>query len=123
MLAFGPSAVEGRPEAAARSALGRGRLGAVDQLAQLLGWGEPVERLARSTVQLARGLVELGLGDAGEALALREVLAQESVGVFVRAPLPGALRVAEVDGDARVDREAAVLCHLVALVPGERAAQ
>ncbi len=39
----------------------------------------------------------------GEVRALRHVLAQQAVGVLVRAALPGTVRVAEVDLDARVD--------------------
>ena len=42
----------------------------------------------------------------GQVGALRHVLAKQAVGVLVRAPLPGAVRVAEVDLDAGVDREA-----------------
>ena len=60
---------------------------------------------------------------AGEALALGEVLAKEAVGVLVRAPLPGASGIAEVDVDPRLDREAPVLGHLRALIPGQRAAK
>ena len=37
--------------------------------------------------------------------------------------LPWAVRVAEVNLDAGVDRELAVLSHLGALVPGDRAAE
>ena len=41
-------------------------------------------------------LVELYLGVAGKVGSLREVLAQQSVRVFVGATLPGALWIAEV---------------------------
>ena len=58
-----------------------------------------------------------------EIRAFREILAQQTVGVLVAAPLPWALRVAEVDLDAGIDLEAGVLRHLGALVPGERASQ
>jgi hypothetical protein len=37
--------------------------------------------------------------------------------------LPGAAGIAEVDLDPRLDREAPVLSHLRALIPGERAAK
>jgi hypothetical protein len=66
---------------------------------------------------------ELVVGDPREADPLREVLAQEPVGVLVRAPLPGRVRIAEIDIDAGVDLEAHVLSHLVALVPGQATAQ
>ena len=39
----------------------------------------------------------------GEVGAFGHVLAQQSVGVLVRSPLPGAVGVAEVDLDAGVD--------------------
>jgi len=44
--------------------------------------------------------------------ALREVLAQQPVGVLVRAALPRAVRVAEVDRHARVDPQPGMLGHL-----------
>src|SRR4051794_37759812 len=43
---------------------------------------------------------------------LGEVLAQQPVGILVRATLPGALRIAEVDLKTRVDPQACVLRHL-----------
>ena len=52
--------------------------------------------------------------------ALREVLAQEPVGVLIRPALPRAVRVTEVDREPGVDAELRVLSHLGALVPGER---
>ena len=59
------------------------------QLLHLLSRGRPGQRLAGATVQLGRDLVELGLAVRGEVGALGQVLAQEAVGVLVRAPLPG----------------------------------
>src|SRR5215210_8216804 len=47
--------------------------------------------------------------------ALREVLPQPPVGVLVRAALPRAVRVAEVDRHASLDPELGVLVHLRAL--------
>jgi hypothetical protein len=52
-----------------------------------------------------------------------EVLAQQPVGVLVAAALPWTTRVTEVDRRTAGDGEHGVLCHLPALVPGERAAQ
>src|SRR5215208_3426112 len=123
MLPSGSSAVERRPWAEARSALGAGLLEAVDQRGELLRRGCEAERLARAAVELLGDLVEALPAHPRETLSLREVLAKEAVGVLVRAPLPGAAGVAEVDLDARLDREAPVLSHLRALIPGERAAK
>src|ERR1039458_7696480 len=60
---------------------------------------------------------------AAEVGSFREVLAQKSVGVLVRAALPGTLRVAEVDGEAGVDTQLGVLGHLGALIPCKRPAE
>src|SRR5439155_13719468 len=67
--------------------------------------------------------VEPGLGECREVGAFWRVLAEEAVRVFVRAALPGALRIAAVDGDVGGDGEACVLGHLHSAVPGERAAR
>src|SRR3954451_44731 len=105
------------------SALGVGLLEAVDQLGEPVRRGCEAERLARAAVELLGDLVEALLAHPGEARSLREVLAKQAVGVLVRAPLPGALGIAEVDLDPGLDREAPVLRHLRALIPGERAAK
>src|SRR5215211_5602344 len=55
-----------------------------------------------------------------EVGAFREVLPQQPVGVLVRAALPRAVGIAEVDVDACVDLQARVLGHLGALIPGQR---
>src|SRR5687767_10090566 len=62
----------------------------------------PVQGLSRSPVELGGDLIELFLGEGGDAGALREVLAQQPVGVLVGAALPGTLGVAEVDLHAGV---------------------
>ncbi len=59
--------------------------------------GVEVEGLTGERVESVGNLVELGLGDVAEAGALREVLPEQPVGVLVRAALPGAGRVGEVD--------------------------
>src|SRR5260370_3324827 len=88
-----------------------------------LGWCQPLECLSRPRVELSSDGVELALSMDTQVSPLREVLAQESVGVLIAAPLPGAVRVAEVDFYARFDREAQVVCHLMALIPGEATTQ
>ncbi len=86
------------------------------------GCPEP-ERLAGPVVELAGDLVELCLIHPGEALAFREVLAKEAVGVLVGPALPRAAGIAEVDLDAGLDAEPTVRCHLLSLIPGKRAAK
>src|SRR5215208_5352775 len=112
ILPSGSCAVERRPLAVARSALGAGLLEAVDQLGEPLRRGCEAERLARAAVELLGDLVKALLAHPGEARSLREVLAKQAVGVLVGAPLPGAAGIAEIDLDAGLDREVPVLGHL-----------
>src|SRR3712207_6948231 len=51
--------------------------------------------------------------------AFREVLPQQTVGVLVRAALPRAVRIAEVDLHAGVDPQSCMLRHLRPLVRSE----
>ena len=55
--------------------------------------------------------------------SLWEVLAQQAVRVFIRASLPRAVRVAEVDLHAGVDTQAGVLAHFSPLIPGQGSPQ
>jgi hypothetical protein len=50
-------------------------------------------------------------------------LPQQKVGVFVRAALPGTLRIAEVDLHIRSYRKVLVFRHLQSAVPRQRAFQ
>jgi len=56
--------------------------------------------------------------------ALRSVpfgnTAATAIGIFVRAALPRAVRVAEIDVQARVDLQPCMLRHLRPLIPGQR---
>jgi hypothetical protein len=49
-----------------------------------------------------------------------EVLAQQAVGIFVSAALPGAVRVAEVDLQPRINPQVHMLGRLRALISGQR---
>src|SRR5215475_4527524 len=55
--------------------------------------------------------------------AFWKILAQQSVGVLVRAALPWAVRIAEIDLNASVDLQACVLSHLSSLIPSQRPTQ
>src|SRR3954471_14784116 len=71
-----------------------------EELVQSLGRGSPAQGLSRPAVEGERhGCKVLGAGDA-EVGALWKVLAQQPVGVLVRAALPGAVGIAEVDRHA-----------------------
>src|SRR3954454_7540477 len=98
-----------------------GSPGQRNELGESFGRCLPIKSLARAAVQLHGDGVEVFLAKARQARALREVLAQQPVGVLVGTSLPGAMRVAKVDVDPRRDAEQPVLGHLASLVPGERA--
>src|SRR4051794_40735040 len=55
--------------------------------------------------------------------ALREVLPQQPIGILVRAALPRAVRIAEVDLHASIDPQLRVLAHFRPLIPGQRSSQ
>src|SRR5262245_6824303 len=83
-----------------------------------LGRGTPAQRLARPGVErVGDGGEGVGAMDA-EIRALREVLAEQAVGVLIGATLPGTMRVAEVDRDPGVDPQPGMLRHLDPLIPG-----
>lgn len=66
-------------------------------LVEDIGRSSVVEGSSGAGVELQGDGVELVLGEGGQVGALGEVLSQQAVGVLVRAALPGAVRVAEVD--------------------------
>ena len=47
-------------------------------------------------------------------------MAQQAIGVLVRAALPRAMRITEIDGDVGFDGEALVIGQLSAIIPGQR---
>ena len=82
-----------------------------------------VQGFSGSFVELPGDVAELGLAEGGEIDAVGQVLAQEPVGVFVGAALPGAVRIAEVDFDIGRQGEASVVSKFFAAVPGQRPAE
>lgn len=94
--------------------------GGRNTLAKSLGRCREVQRFPGPFVEAARDPVQFGLGVRRQIGSAREVLSQEPVGVFVRSTLPGALRIAEIDGDVGFHREAAMIGELLAAIPGQR---
>src|SRR5829696_8384718 len=95
----------------------------LEELVQSLGRCSPAQGLSRPAVEGDRhGCKVLGAVHA-EVGALWKVLAQQPVGVLVRATLPGAVRIAEGDRHARLDPELGVLGHFCSLIPGQRLSQ
>src|SRR3981081_3658478 len=88
--------------------------------AEGLSGAQPAQRLTGSAVHLNRHELQmLGPVDA-EVGALREVLAEQAVGVLIGAPLPGLGRIAEVDLETARQLDLGVVLQLHALVPGQR---
>src|SRR3954462_12466918 len=91
-----------------------------EELVQSLGRCSPAKGLSRPAVEGDRhGCKVLGAVHA-EVGALWKVLAQQPIGVLVRATLPRAVGIAEVDRHASLDPELGVLGHFRSLIPGQR---
>jgi hypothetical protein len=67
--------------------------------------------------------VQVALRETREIWSFRKILPQQAIGVFVAATLPGTVWIAEIDLRAGGDGEALVVSHLLAAIPGQRAAQ
>src|SRR4051794_40619441 len=90
------------------------------ELVQSLGRSSPAKGLARPAVEgdrHGRKIVRAGRAEVG---ALWKVLAQQPIGVLVRAALPGAVGIAEGDRHASLDPELGVLGHFRSLIPRQR---
>ena len=79
--------------------------------------------LPRPPVELLRDTIEIPLRKDGEIRAVGEVLAEQSVGVLVRAALPGTLGIAEGDRDVGAHRKPVMLHQFETTIPGERGHQ
>src|ERR687892_272493 len=75
------------------------------------------------SIGLGRDLTEIPEREVREIGGTRQILTQEADSVLGRPALPWRSGIAEVDLDTVVDREAGVLRHLFALVPGQRLTQ
>src|SRR3954466_10600800 len=94
-----------------------------EELVQSLGRCPPAQGLSRPAVEgRSHGCQVLGAVHA-EVGALWKVLAQQPVGVLVRAALPRTVGIAEVDRHASLDPELGVLGHFRSLIPGQRSSQ
>src|SRR6185312_7729154 len=89
------------------------------QLVKGLGRCSPPKRLTRPAVQRRGHGGKSFRAVHAQVSALGEVLPQQPVGVLVRAALPGAVRIAEVDLHAGVDPQLRVLAQLRSLIPGQ----
>ena len=92
-------------------------------LVEGFGRGLPAEDLPGSVVERVLDREEFFKTPTGEVGSLREVLAEQPVGVLVRGALPWRVRLGEEHLDAGVDRELCVGGQFLASVPGERTYQ
>ena len=106
-----------------RPLCGADSTGRRNTLLELLGWREVVQCLSWSLIEFSGDGVEAFLAVDGEVGSFGEGMAQEPVGVLIGAPLPGAVRVAEVDVEIGGELQALVVCEFLAAVPGQREAE
>ena len=85
--------------------------------------GDRSSRQARAAVELTGDSGDVVVVEVVEVGAFGEGLAQEPVGVLVRAALPRGVRVSEVDPHTGDRLDPFVVEHLVALVPRQRSPQ
>src|SRR5689334_7582469 len=95
----------------------------LEELVQSLGRCSPAQSLSRPAVEGDRHSGEILGAVHAEVGALWKVLPQQPIGVLVRAALPGAVGIAEVDRHASLDPELGVLGHFRSLIPGQRSSQ
>jgi four helix bundle protein len=87
---------------------------------QLISGRFEAKGFPRALIQSARNAVEVRLRVLSKVGAATEILAEQAMGIFVGAPLPRAVRVAEVHGDVGRDGEALMGRQFAATIPGER---
>src|SRR3954470_15376577 len=90
------------------------------ELVQSLGRCPPAQGLSRPAVEGHRHGRNIVRAVRAEVGALWKVLAQQPIGVLVRAALPGAVGIAEVDRHASLDPELGVLGHFRSPIPRQR---
>ncbi len=71
-----------------------------------------VETFSWARVQAMGDDVQLALGIVLQIRPLRQVLAQQPIGVFVGSPLPGTMRIGKEDPDREPLCHALMLSHL-----------
>src|SRR6476660_5541948 len=88
-----------------------------------LCWGFKLQGLTWSFVELTSHFVPIGLRMHRQVGAFRKVLSKQTIGVLIRAALPPALRVAEVDIDVGRQGKSSMIRKLLAPVPSQRFVQ
>jgi hypothetical protein len=86
-------------------------------------WALVIKTLARANIQRVGNGVQLLLTMTGQVCALGQVLADQTIDIFIATALPGTMRVTEVDRYASALGDFGMARHLAALVIGERLAR
>lgn len=82
-------------------------------------WSLKVEAFARAVVELSGNCVEVALRELRQIQTLGKILADQTVGILVGRPLPGAVGVGKIDVDLDAFGQNLMARHLPALVVGE----
>ena len=77
------------------------------------------QRFAWALIQPQSDTIERKLWMQGKVGSLGELLTQQTVGIFIRSALPGALRVTEVNLHVGRDCKVLVIGHFFAAIPGQ----
>ena len=85
-------------------------------------WGGPPEDLARPIVEALLDGQEAFSRMHREVSTLRKILSKETVGVLVRAALPGTGCIGKEDSSVKEKGDLGVACHLATLIPCQRKA-
>src|SRR6266581_1254894 len=88
-------------------------------LALNLCWGFESQGLPWVLIEPQSDLVQVGLRETREICSSREILSQQAIGVLVAAALPRTAWIAEIDLHLGGHREALVVSHLLAAIPGQ----
>src|SRR5207247_3939544 len=91
------------------------------QLVEGMCGAVPVEHFPGPVVEHRLHPLDLASRELIKPRARGKKLAQQAIGVLVRPPLPGTLRVGKIDAHLRLLGEEAVLPHFLTLVVHERA--
>ena len=81
-------------------------------------WGSEAEHFSGPIVETVGDFVEVFLRINIQVDALRQILPDEAVGVFVCGSLPRTVGVAEVDFDFQLVSKLGMPCHFLSLIVG-----
>ena len=98
---------------------GAGSTGRRNTGVKSLRWGFKLQGLTGSFVELTSHFVQMSLRMHRQVGPLREVLPEQTIGVFIGTALPRTLRIAEVNVDVGRQRKSSMIRKFLAPVPGQ----